>query len=204
VEPLIQAMVPTGAGGIWSKMLMESPLLGGTKPLVAAVIGAPESNLSHLHPGMFLLQTSWEVADQLASAPYVAARPLPGQAPRSIYEPVGPEDEYFSPEVYNAVAMGFGNQQVGADVWDSMQDALALVGQGGKASYPVQHNRTSADGDDYTGVVVQYPEDGILTGHYIAFQLDEVKYQYGCFLATHAQSGTAVVPAPAALGTPCE
>ena len=61
----------------------------------------------------------------------------------------------------------------------------------------------SSTGVAYTGVVAQYEGDGLSNPHNIAFQLDTVKYQYGCFLSTFLATGTATVPAPAAMGTPC-
>jgi hypothetical protein len=44
---------------------------------------------------------------------------------------------------------------------------------------------------------------GILDGHHIFAQRDEVKYQYGCFFESFFATGRAVVSAPAVLGTPC-
>jgi hypothetical protein len=84
-----------------------------------------------------------------------------------------------------------------------MQDALALDELDGIEAYPVTDNLVSADGTAYTGAVVQYEGDGIEDPHSIYAQLDEVKYQYGCFLSTFLERGVATVPAPAALGTPC-
>ena len=62
---------------------------------------------------------------------------------------------------------------------------------------------TSESGTPYTGMVVQYVGDGVYDPHAIYSQLDSVKYQYGCFFSTFLQTGTAVVPAPLPLGTPC-
>ena len=45
--------------------------------------------------------------------------------------------------------------------------------------------------------------DGILDAHHIFSQLAAVKYQYGCFFRTAWAVGTAVVPPPWPLGTPC-
>jgi hypothetical protein len=105
--------------------------------------------------------------------------------------------------IYDAFALVYEHQEAGAVVWPTMQDALALDGLSGIVSYPVKQNRMNAGGGAYTGAVVQYASDGITDAHYIAFQLDQVKYQYGCFLSTLLASGAAVIPAPAALGTPC-
>jgi hypothetical protein len=84
-----------------------------------------------------------------------------------------------------------------------MQDALRLEGLDGVVDYPVANDRTSEAGGAYTGVVVQYAGDGHHDSHSIFSQLDEVKYQYGCFFETLLATGTATVPAPAPLGTPC-
>jgi putative ABC transport system ATP-binding protein len=86
---------------------------------------------------------------------------------------------------------------------ERVETALGLVGLGGMLPYPVKNDSTSASGAAYTGAVVQYAGDGIYDPHAIYSQLDAVKYQYGCFFETFAKTGTATIPAPAALGTPC-
>ncbi|HRI72504.1 MAG TPA: hypothetical protein PK156_50055, partial [Polyangium sp.] len=130
-------------------------------------------------------------------------RPLKDAPSRPIYEPVGKGDSYFSTDLYNAVALAYGHEQAGTEVWPEMQQVLALDELQGILPYPVKNNRNAADGKPYTGVVVQYEGDGIYDPHAIYSQLDEVKYQYGCFFSTFLTSGTATVPAPASLGTPC-
>jgi hypothetical protein len=85
-----------------------------------------------------------------------------------------------------------------------MQDALTLEGLNGVLSYPVSEDVGSTDAGLYTGVVVQYNADPITgNGHYVYAQLDDVKYQYGCFLSSVLHTGVGIVPAPAALGTRC-
>jgi hypothetical protein len=85
-----------------------------------------------------------------------------------------------------------------------MQDALALDELDGLATYPVSGNRPAAGGGPpTTRVVVQFEPDGLLDAHYIYRQLETVKHQYGCFLASYVRTGTPAVPAPATLATPC-
>jgi hypothetical protein len=55
-----------------------------------------------------------------------------------------------------------------------------------------------------TAVVVQDDGDGIIDPHTIAYQLDEVKHQYACFLSSFLATGTAVVVAPGAIDDPCQ
>ena len=84
-----------------------------------------------------------------------------------------------------------------------MHEALALRGNPVTVDYPVKQNKTSASGKPYTAAVVQYAGDGIGDPHVICTQLDEVKYQFGCFHSSFAKTGVATIPAPAPMGTPC-
>jgi hypothetical protein len=203
VEPRIRAAVPTGAGGFWGYFILHTSLIAGAKDFLAVILGTPVEDLTFMHPGMHLLAMAWEPIEPFVSMPRLARRPLPGHPVRPIYEPVGKDDEYFPTVLYDAVALAYGHEEAGDVVWPTMQQALVLEDLDGIEPYPVSQNLSSADGTPYTGVVVQYQGDGIEDPHSIYAQLDEVKYQYGCFLGTFLERGTATVPAPAALGTPC-
>ena len=202
VEPRIQAALPMGAGGFWSHMMLESKSIQGGRVLIGALLGT-DAELSFLHPGLHLFEMAWEPIDPYVYTPRLARDPLPGAAPRPIYQPAGKDDIYFPTDLYDAMAGGYGHQQVGDIQWPTMQDTLTLEGLGGILPYPVKQNRMSMAGTPYTGVVVQYLGDGLADPHDIFAQLDSVKYQYGCFLGSFLATGIATVPAPAALGTPC-
>lgn len=203
VEPRFEALVPTGAGGHWSYFILETSLIPGVGGLLGAVLRVMADEISFLHPSMNLLAVGWEAAEPFVYMPRLSRRPLEGFTPRPVYEPVGMGDSFFPIAVYDAVALSYGHPQAGDEIWPSMQDALALADLDGFIDYPVVQNLTSDTGEDYTGAVVQYAGDGFSDPHVIFVQLDEVKYQYGCFLETQVRTGTAVIPAPAALGTPC-
>lgn len=202
VEPKIQAVVPTGAGGFWSFMITKTKLYDDTAGLIAALLGAGREGFSFMHPALHLLQTAWEPSDPFVYMPRVARRPLPGHPVRSIYEPAGKDDSYFPTVLYDAVALSYGHPQAGEQIWPTMQDALTLGGLGGLRPYPVANNLKSEDGRSYTGILVQYAGDGVYDPHAIYSQLDAVKYQYGCFYAS-VLAGKPTVLAPAPLGTPC-
>lgn len=202
LEPRMKLAVPTGAGGYWSYFVLETKLVPGVKKAVGGLLGTAEE-LTFLHPAMNIVQTGWEPIDPLVYTPRIAVRPLAGHPIRPIYQPAGKDDRYFPTPIFDAMATAYGNDQAGELVWPAMQTSLALAGRKGIVPYPVSQNGKSESGESFTGVVVQYNGDGIGDPHAIYRQLDQVKYQYGCFLRTFLDTGIARVPAPAAIGTPC-
>jgi hypothetical protein len=197
----IEAVVPTGAGGLWGYFILNTDLISGETLVPILLGGTPKLNF--LHPTLQLLELAWEAAETFVYMPRLARRPLDGHPVRSVYEPVGRGDVYFSTDLFDAAALAYGNQQAGDQVWASMQPTLALAGLDGVADYPVVANRQSEGGTPYTGAVVQYADDGILNAHYVFAQLDAIKHQYGCFFESFVTTGQAVVAAPAALGSGC-
>jgi hypothetical protein len=201
-EPRIRAVVPTGAGGFWTYFILKTSLIPGVSGLLGVLLDT-KAKLTFLHPVLALVETGLEPADPMVYTPRLANRPLAGHPVRPIYEPVGKDDEYFPTVVYDAMALAYENQEAGDVVWPTMQDGLGLEALSGILSYPVKQNRTAENGTPYTGVVVQYNGDGVDNAHYIYRQLDQVKYQYGCFLASFVKTGAATVAAPEKLGTAC-
>ena len=201
IEPRVEVAVPTGGGAFWSSQILSTEVLDA-RPLVKGLLGT-EVELSFLHPAMHALELAWEAAETLIYMPRLGARPLSGHPARHVYQPVGKGDTNFSLDIFDAVALAFDHQQAGTEAWPSMQSSLTLAGLGGLLPYPVHLNRPSATGGRFTGVVVQYEGDGVTDPHYIFQQLDAVKYQYGCFIASWWRDGTATLAAPAPLGTPC-
>ena len=201
VEPRLEALVPTGAGGFWTWFILETELLNAP-PLLKLVLGT-DVELSFLHPILHLLESVWETADPMVFMPRLSRDPLEGHPSRDVYQPVGLDDSYFPYQLFDAVSLAYGHEQAGELVWPSMQEVLALGEREGIIDYPVSANLEGPEGAAYTGVVVQYLGDGIYDPHSIFAQLDAVKYQYGCFFKTALDSGRGVVPEPLPLGTVC-
>ena len=202
LDPRVKALTPTGAGGFWSYQILVTESIDGAKELITLFLGT-DVDVTWTHPAMHALQTAWEPVDPLAYVTRLAHDPLPGHPTRSIYQPVGLNDEFYPNDLLDALALAYRTQQAGEPIWASMQEALALADLDGFAPYPVQGNRLSLSGAPYTAVVAQYEGDGIVNSHAIFAQLDEVKHQYGCFFATLLMTGAATVPAPAPLGSGC-
>lgn len=225
VEPKIRAVVPTGSGGFWSLLfsILANPdarkdaLVNSCRPedlddvedlgeigrLLGQVLQRSEP-LDHLYPALRLLQTSWEPVEPMVYMPRIARRPLPDHPVRSIYQPVGQCDGDFPEAVFNAMALASGVQQAGEPLWPEMQDSLKLGGLDGiLSSYPIVENVVSETGVPYTGVVVQYEGDNRANPHTIFSQRLDVKYQYGCFIESMQQIGTATVLDPRPVLPPC-
>ena len=198
VEPRYGALTPLGAGGFWSMMILDTEIEPGARDLLGAVFGVGGENLSFVHPAMSMLGLGWEIAEPGASMARLVRRPLPGFAARHVYQPIGLDDKYFPNPVFDAAALAYGNQQAGELVWPTTQDALATDRLDGLLPYPVIGNR-----GEITAVAVQFHDDGIEDAHQIHRQLDAVKFQYGCFLATYVRDGVPIVGAPAAADAPC-
>ncbi len=198
IEPRFGALVPTGAGGYWNLMILETASVPGAKDLLTAALGIDEDTATFLHPAMNTIALGWEIAEPVAAMSRLGHRPLPGMPIRHIYEPVGKGDSYFPMDVYDAAALSYGNTEAGDEIWPTMQDALALDNTSGLMTYPVKGNSNG-----FTRTVVQFNGDGIIDPHYIYRQLDSVKHQYGCFLESYLRDGVPTIPAPGGLTDPC-
>jgi hypothetical protein len=204
-EPRIRAVVPTGAGGFWTYFILKTSLIPGIASKVGVLLLQTQAKLTFMHPAIHVTEVALEPADPMIYMPRLARRPLAGHPTRPIYEPVGEGDSYFPTVLYDAIALAYGHNEAGDVIWPTMQEALKLDEKDGILPYPIDSNRVSeTDGTPYTGVVVQYKGDGIYDPHGIYGQLDEVKYQYGCFFSTFLKTGTAKVLAPKPLGSACE
>lgn len=202
VEPQIQAAVPTGAGGYWMFFFLETTTVKGNDVL-QIFLRSPGYRFSFMNPVLHLYETALEPIDPMISMPRLARRPLEGHPVRPIYEPVGLDDSYFPPKVYDAMVLAYGHPRAGDEVWTSMREAQSLIGLDQPVSYPVKQNLSAADGTPYTGVAVQYKATGDWDSHGIFRRLEEVRHQYGCFHATFQKNGVGVVPAPGPESTPC-
>jgi hypothetical protein len=199
VEPRFPALVPTGAGGFWNLMILETQAVPGARTLLTAALSVDNNSFTFLHPALNAMALGWEIAEPIVAMSRIAHRPLPGMPVHHVYEPIGIGDSFFSTDVYDAAALSYQNQEAGSAVWPTTQEALALSNLQGLLPYPVTGNQ-----DAHTRVVIQYEGDGIIDPHQIFRQLDVVKHQYGCFLQTYLSNGTPTVFGSGAIDDPCE
>ncbi len=143
-------------------------------------------------------------ADNIHYVDRVHRRLRPGHSPRHVLVIQGFEDDNIPENLQRALVSGIGVDLVGDDVGAAqIIDAIELAG-GTRLDPPVTENRVAADGSPLTAGVVRYLPDFPMGGHYVTFQLEPPKHQYGCFLETLFATGTPTIVEGGATDDPCD
>lgn len=196
-NPRFGAVILSGSGGSWIENVVfkKSPL--DVRPLADILVGytGSEFSLNEHDPVLTMLQWAGEPADPPI---YFRSVITGAAAPRHVLMLQGIVDTYILPPIANSASLSIGLDLAGDELdrdhpelaqFLPLADHFPLVGRE-RLSFPVEGNR-----DGTTAVVVQHEEDGVEDGHEIAFQKDEPKNQYRCFLQTWL-TGTPRVIAP--------
>lgn len=227
-EEHLVAIIPSGTGGHFSISGLEMrgiPFLDILR-LIADI--PADEEIEVFHPILNLIMLAWGSADSVNFAQHYFLEPLSGRDPKHVHVSQGFFDSYYPPPAQNAFIIAAGLQLAGQPFppagfdqvarnygYDSPRcgyavpcskstvEAMDLIGLG-VADYPVTGNLVSNGGTHVTAVIVEALEDGILDGHHINFQLDGMKYQYGCFLRTLIDTGMPVLLAPDQISASCE
>jgi hypothetical protein len=108
---------------------------------------------------------------------------------------MAPDDEYFPPEIYAALAIAYGHPRVGTSTMPLVDERIALTGRDAVPDYPLSENV-----DGVTAGAQQFevpPDEGAGgSGHGIYVWRDDTRYQLTCFLKTWVETGTAVIVEP--------
>ena len=203
LDPGYQGAILTGAGGSWVDFPfgVRSPDLGST---IHAIFGVRASDaLDPFHPGIALFDLGLARAQNLHYVKDVLRHPRPGAVPPHVLVIEGDDDDNIGTDLQRALNASMGTDLVGPDTGDERIEPWILLGGHEVLPPPVSLNVMTTDGPRTAGVVRYLPDrnDG---GHYVTFQLEGPKHQYGCFLETLFQTGTPVIPAPGAVDDPCD
>jgi hypothetical protein len=196
-EPRFGASVFSGCGGsfIENVLYKEKPVL--IRPLAEVLVGYPSLGMHFTEGDAALSLVQW--AAESADPPTYGPRILNGSgAPHNVLMFQGIVDHYIMPPMANTSTLSFGIDLAGSALDSQTPEIsdftpimkLLPLSQRSAIALPAQANVAQ----NVTGVVVQWPSDGIEDGHEIMFQRQEPKYQYRCFLASYAKGGPAVVP----------
>lgn len=227
-EKNLAAIIPSGTGAHFGTMALEMRTLP-TGDLLRVLLKIPgDEELDLFHPFLNILMLGWGPADPVNFAGHFFREPLPGREAKHVFVSQGFFDSFFPPPSQNAFILAAGLQLAGepfpmeafdeiAREIDYQSPRCGLKAPCARstvevmdylnreiADYPVTANITSGTGTQITGVIVEALEDGIMDGHHINFQLDNMKYQYGCFLRTLVDTGMPVLLEPDALEATCD
>jgi len=196
-DPRIKAFFVSGGGGILAEIGVSATHPNDLRAFVEGIleIGA-ERHLDDGHPILHMFQNLWDLADPIARARHVVREPYEGVPPKHVFMTVGVRDGYFAPKAQNAMAAALGLQLAGPSADPELPETLGLAGLE-PLPLPARGNVNGK-----TAVATHYAVPFDL-GHYVAFDREDARFQYTCFLATVAAPAGAVVGAPAALDAAC-
>ncbi len=193
VDPRVQAIVLSGAGGGLVEVAMEAHSPYELKSVLEALLGFKDGVELHVqHPLLHAFQNVYDLVDPVSFAPHLVERPHAGKAPVPTFMGAGYRDGYFSPRAQAKLAGALGVPMAGDAVEPYVASVLELLGRA-PVDFPVKH-----DLHGVTAAVVPY-EGPFENGHFVLFDHEAGRYQYTCFL----QSNGAVIPAPDALDAAC-
>jgi len=195
-DPRPAAGILSGAGGSFILHVEQKTLPFDMRAFASLVLGVPARDIDRFHPVLSLFSMFLDPAEPISYGPYIIHEPRDGARPKHIYMPMGIIDHYMLPDIANAFAVSIGLDLVEPVIEASSARAVELAGERIIAA-PVQGNLETPKGPA-TGAFIQFPEGGIIDGHHVTFQLEEPKYQYGCFLESYMPGECPRIPVPIA------
>ena len=197
IDTIVDGTILSGSGGSLVEIASTS-----TQPVnVAALLrtflaykaGEP---LDQFDPVLHVLQHAWDIVDPLSYSRLLFLEPTPGIPAKHVLQHSGLNDGYFSPEGRAGLSAAMGVELVSPVLEPEALEIMKLVGLDRVIEPPASGNTVSG----VTGVVRQYPPS-VLDGHHVAYQREDTKAEYACFIKTLANQGTPVLKA-AAQATP--
>ncbi len=155
-------------------------ILGKTEPvdipaLIILAMGLVPEEFDLDHPLISAFQIFAERADPLNYARRLLVQPTSGVRPRHLYFSQGLLDEYALPEQAAAMAAASGCSPM--EPLREPIEAFRLRGRD-PLGPPISGNAEGPDGNAYTAVMVQYPDDG----HFAVFDNPDAQRHYLGFL----------------------
>lgn len=184
VDSTIDAGVFSGAGGLLITVALEA-----TEPIpvgdtLQVVLGyADEEPFDRYDPVLNAIQHVWDLVDPVAHGPFLVDEPHDGIEPTHALQHSGLEDGYFSPESRAGFSTAMGAELVEPVYEPEAFELMRWRGFGDPLELPAGANR-----DGTTALVAQY-EPRVLDGHHVAFQRDDAKAQYACFVHSLTTGG---------------
>ena len=181
LDPGFDAVLLAGAGGSWAELMfgVRDPNL---ESLVRLVLGLrADAPFDRWHPGVALFQWALGPAE---NTHFVRDLLETEDAPHVLVID-GLDDDQISAGMQRALVASLGVDLAGNDVGPEDEQVLSAITLRGRDAlpFPVQANRTTPAGDR-TAAIVRWEPPRDDAGHYVHFELDGARHQYGCFLET--------------------
>ena len=201
IDPITDASIMSGSGGVLIEIAVS-----GTNPvplgptLETLLRYEDDEKIDRFDPLLHALQLVWDYVDPTVHARYVSSEPHEGIPGKHILQHSGLTDGYFSPDARAGFQIA-----IGADLAEPVLEPLALeygalIGKPDAVAVPVQANFPGG----LTVVTRQY-QPSVLDGHHVAYQRDDTKAQYACFIKTLGpDSPPALLPVDQAGVEQCE
>jgi len=183
-EPKVPAGVLSGAGSVLILSLLNKTEPNNIAELVESLLQEPPLVD---HPLLNLLQAFFESSDPNNYGRQYFQEPPKGMAPKSIFQSLGLWDHYTPVPNIAAFALAMGVQPVEPRLYELPY--LPLTDQKWARGMVTQNVAAGKA----TGVLKQYVAPPRDDGHFVIFDLWAARHDWSRFLASHVQTGTAVV-----------
>ncbi len=191
VDDIVDATILSGSGGSLVEIAATSsePLdvSAALRTFLSYKTGEP---LDQFDPVLHVLQHVWDLVDPLSYSPYLFQETFENIPVKHVLQHSGLQDGYFSPAGRAGLSAAMGVELVAPNLEPEALEIMRLVGLDQVLEPPVSANHPSGA----TAVVRQY-EPSVLDGHHVAYQRDDTKAEYACFVKTLALTGIPVLAA---------
>lgn len=191
IDDYTDATILSGSGGSLIEIASTSSQPVDVSAVLRTFLSYKNNEpLDQFDPVLHILQHVWDLVDPLAYSPNVFQEPFDGIPAKHVLQHSGIMDGYFSPEGRAGLSAALGVTLVAPELEPVALDIMRLVGLEQVLMPPVSGNHASG----VTAVVTQY-QPSVLDGHHVAYQRDDAKAQYACFVKTLAITGIPVLAA---------
>ncbi len=185
IDSVTDGAILSGSGGSLVEIASTSTEPINVRGLLRMFLQYKAAEVLDQHdPVLHVIQHVWDIVDPLSYSPHLFQNPYPNIPPKHILQHSGLHDGYFSPASRAGLSAAMGVQLVSPVFEPEAVEIMKLVGLDDVLMPPASANADSG----VTAVVRQY-EPSVLDGHHVAYQRDDAKAQYACFIKMLALYG---------------
>jgi hypothetical protein len=198
ILPEFDGVILSGAGGTWVEFAFGPKDPVDLQGLIELAALPPGQHLDRFHPFIDIFETGVAAADNTLFTRHILKHPRPGAHIPHVLVIEGEPDAQVPTGLQRALVRSVGVDMVGHDTGrTSLQRLLPGLHAIGRTPLPSPASlNLTINGEQRTGVVVRYAEDGLLDGHNVIFQRDDTRAMFVAFVADVAAGRAPVVHGP--------